>query len=517
MLSSLYQFQTKGIEFALSRHGRVLIGDEMGTGKSLQALGISYLYKADWPLLILAPSSLKLVWRDEVHKWLPNIPESQIEVVKCKKGAFQKHHQIYILSYNLAKSVQVALERMHFQVIIADEAHYLKSREAKRTKALSPILMQSKRVIMLSGTPMLGRPTDIYNIIHILRPDVFPSFREFGHRYCDPHTGKFGVDWKGAANTNELHIILTKTLMIRRLKSEVLQELPSKRKQRIEIEGDENYIKQIQKILDQMSLHDITETLAARDFEDEFIKEDKNNNNNKSPRNSIRDNIIIAYKLTGLAKVKSTIEFIGTLIENDIKFIVFAHHLEVLNLIEHVIKEKKIPYIRIDGSTPVPKRHELVSNFQNIPSLKIALLSLTVASQGITLTAASTVVFAELNWTPGIMNQAEDRIHRIGQENAVNIYYLYANNTLDTSIDNILKMKNEVVAKAIDGKESNAVEFKFPEISGTTCEDMEISHSDLLKLLDDIEEKPKRLSGEIEKDQERIELEDKSIKRIKEN
>lgn len=118
--------------------------------------------------------------------------------------------------------------------------------------------------------------------------------------------------------------------------------------------------------------------------------------------------------MTGAAKVKGVIEFVDTLIENKSKFIVFAHHLEVLDQIEDSVVKKKIQYIRIDGRIDTAKRYEAVRKFQTNPDVLVAVLSLTASSQGITLTAASTVVFAEMNWTPGIMVQAEDRVHRIG-------------------------------------------------------------------------------------------------------
>lgn len=124
--------------------------------------------------------------------------------------------------------------------------------------------------------------------------------------------------------------------------------------------------------------------------------------------------LLNAYSLTGAAKVKGVIEFIDTLLENKAKFIVFAHHYEVLDQIEDSLVKKKIQYIRIDGRVDTGKRYEAVRKFQTNPNIMVGVLSLTASGQGITLTAASTVVFAEMNWTPGMMVQAEDRVHRIG-------------------------------------------------------------------------------------------------------
>ena len=162
--------------------------------------------------------------------------------------------------------------------------------------------------------------------------------------------------------------------------------------------------------------------------------------------------------MTGTAKVKGCVEFLETLIDNKVKFLVFAHHYEVMDGIEEAIAKRKISYIRVDGQLESTKRYEAVRKFQTDPNCMRAILALTASSQGITLTAASTVVFAEMNWTPGIMVQAEDRAHRIGQVQSVNVYYLFGENTVDAMIYPRLKLKSEVFASILDGKKT---EFKI--------------------------------------------------------
>jgi len=417
----------------------------MGVGKTVQALAVAYIYKSDWPLLILAPSSLKFVWRDEIRKWLPMIPKGQIEVVQSSKNAFSTQSQIFIMSYDLAKNVKGALETRTFNIAIADEAHYLKSKDTKRAKILNPILLACKRVILVSGTPMLSRPQEVFNLVHILRPDLFTKFGEFGRRYCDPKPVSFGIDWSGCDHPDELHLILSNTMMIRRLKNEVLTELPQKLRQKIDIVPDKKAVKEIQKVLTNIDSHTIEYTISK---DTSLYNCDQEN---ITPKESLRASIFQAYKLTGMAKIKGTLNFITTLIENEIKFLVFAQHLNVLNELEVHLRELKQKFIRIDGSVPTKKRHLLVKEFQEDSSYKAALLSITASSQGITLTAAYTIVFAEFSWTPALMHQAEDRAHRISQKHSVNIYYLYADNTLDPILYNVIKSKNEVVGKTLDG------------------------------------------------------------------
>ena len=128
---------------------------------------------------------------------------------------------------------------------IVDEAHYLKSRESLRARNLIPVLMRSKRILLLTGTPIMSRPAEIYNLLRILRPDIFYSFNEFGKRYCNPKEEHYGIDWGGTKNMRELHMLIEGSLMIRRMKQDVLTELPQKRRQKIAISTDSNQVKKI--------------------------------------------------------------------------------------------------------------------------------------------------------------------------------------------------------------------------------------------------------------------------------
>ena len=132
--NSIYEFQKKGIEFGISRFGRVLLGDEMGVGKTIQALAIAYVYKNDWPLLIVAPSSLRYTWKDEIAKWIPTLnPDKDIQLFKKGKDVWSSDACIFIFSYDLATKKYEEIEKKNFKAIIADEAHYLKSRDSKRS------------------------------------------------------------------------------------------------------------------------------------------------------------------------------------------------------------------------------------------------------------------------------------------------------------------------------------------------------------------------------------------------
>jgi len=296
-----------------------------------------------------------------------------------------------------------ALEDFKFQTAIVDEAHYLKSAEAKRTENLVPIIKKCKRCILLTGTPAFARPKELYNLMHIVRPDVFTNFREFGNRYCDPVHNRFsgGLDYKGATNIKELHYILLNSIMIRRLKKDVLTELPPKRRQKIEVKLDNQYVKKIQDAISkskgtgQMSsmVDSLMDTFFQSDSLEEEVSKFEEEKRKESPE------VLQCYLYTGLAKIPGIKEYLNDLAQNDIKLLIFAHHTEVLDAIEEQVNKMHLKYIRIDGKVDHNKRYERVKSFQEDESVKIGILSLTAAGVGYTLTAASTVIFAEVTFT----------------------------------------------------------------------------------------------------------------------
>ena len=172
----------------------------MGVGKTIQAICISYLYRKDWPVIVVCPSSLRFNWRDEFMNWLTFLREEDIQVFTSAQDEFNSQCCVFILSYNIATRLAGILGRRAYKIIIVDEAHYLKSRDSLRAKNIVPVLMRTKRILLLTGTPILARPAEIYNLLRILRPDVYHSFNEFGKRYCNPKDAHFGIDWSGSKN-----------------------------------------------------------------------------------------------------------------------------------------------------------------------------------------------------------------------------------------------------------------------------------------------------------------------------
>ena len=418
--NALYDFQIEGINFGIEHHCRFLLADEMGVGKTIQAISLSYIYRDSWPVLIVCPGSMKYLWKGEIRTWL-GLKDHRVNIINSSRQKLSSEAYFYIISYDLVKNILKKLKLMTFDFVILDEAHSIKNKDSLRAKNILPIAVRAKRLILMTGTPLLAKPFEGYPLLYALRPDLFSYFKKFAYRYCDPQPTPFGMNWSGTSNTKELHWILS-TLMVRRLKKDVLNRLPPKKRQKVFIKTDPKVIEEIKKI-----------------------------------RNMVkgRKGTLDAYTLTSKAKIEGVYEFISDLLDIDIneKFIVFGYHYEMLDRIEFLMKEKKIEYIRIDGNTKQDKRYDYVNNFQQNKNCKAAILSIIAASTGITLTSAHLVIFAELTWTPSIMIQAEDRAHRIGQKSEfVDIKYLYGPETLDDFILDKLQKKLTIVSTTLDDK-----------------------------------------------------------------
>jgi len=439
----LYKFQREGFKFVIAREGRAIIADEMGLGKTVQAIACALYYrvKGEWPLLVICPSSLKYYWRDEILKWTRDLKikldPRKIKIISTEKEVLFKRLKmdIYIMSYTIAALRQAQLVKRRFKVVIVDESHVITNKKGGGRQVFTKILYNAKRCILLSGKPMSKRPIGWFAQIDILRKGEFMGKRKFSIRYCDGHKGSFGWDGVGATHTDELHCLLKERIMIRRLKSEVLDQLPDKQRTIV-----------IMPITDNKAMSQIknnTSEIEAR------LLEAISNNANVVSNNLLKGDAMKYYTLTSLAKTSSVCEYVLETARSGEKFLVFCYHVFMMDALEKYIKEKiKCGYVRIDEKTNPNQRNKLANHFQSQAGVKIAILSITAAGVGLTLTAARIVLFAELFWCPSNLLQCEDRVRRIGQKNCVNIYYLLGENTIDEVLWPMIKSKVEVAPLA---------------------------------------------------------------------
>lgn len=435
-------YQREAVEFALSRGGRVLLGDEMGLGKTAQALTLASQFPKDFPLLVVCPSSLRGNWLEEASRWLPSSvlpdPEQHVQIVRKGSEKLRVNARVVVVSYDLVaahENFRRTPAGRPYRMVICDEAHYLKSPSSQRSQALRPILQAARRCALLTGTPALAKASELYALLQSLLPGLLPdSHMKFCQRYCNEkkiYVGRRQVtQWEGSRLGDELHAILD-MIMVRRFKADVLQQLPAKRRQRVVLEKLSN---------DQGVLKELKEKM--RDFQ--------SHEDGSAPQGSAPE----LFRLTGLAKMAAVAEYVQYLVEAECRFLLFAHHQAVMDTMQQTLEKMKVGFIRIDGKTSSHRREELVNDFRSKKNLQVALLSITACGQGLNLQVCSTVVFAELHWTPGVLLQAEDRAHRMGQKESVNVHYLIAKDTLDESMYNMLERKQHDVGVMLDGQAS---------------------------------------------------------------
>ncbi|XP_007577659.1 SWI/SNF-related matrix-associated actin-dependent regulator of chromatin subfamily A-like protein 1 isoform X2 [Poecilia formosa] len=438
LTSSLMPFQKEGVNFAVSKQGRLLLADDMGLGKTVQAICIAAYYRNEWPLLVVTPSSVRFTWAEAFRRWLPSLSPDSINVaVKAKENI--RSGLVNIVSYDLLSRMDKQHAGPPFNVLIMDESHFLKNMKTARCKAALPLLKAAKRVILLSGTPAMSRPCELYTQILSVKPSLFPRFHEFGVRYCDArqHQQKtWGWDYSGSSNLGELKLLLEECLMLRRLKSDVLSQLPSKQRKvvTVTIEGVSGRMK-------------AALSAAAKQL-------------TKSHRSKMEEKeaLLVFYNHTAEAKLQAIMEYITDMLEcGREKFLVFAHHKLVLDHITTELLKKNVSFIRIDGATPSAERQQLCEKFQFSSKSCVAVLSVTAANMGLTLHSADLVIFAELFWNPGVLIQAEDRVHRIGQTSNVDIHYLVAKGTADDHLWPMIQAKMNVL-KEVGLSESNLLD-----------------------------------------------------------
>ena len=430
IMENLMPFQKEGVKFGVTRGGRILLADDMGLGKTVQALALASYYSHSWPVLIVCQSNLKFGWKEAVLRWLPeSVTETEVGVISSGKD-YIGSDLFCIISYDLVGKKQRELLDKRFKFIILDESHSIKDFKSARTKALEPLLKVAKHLLLLSGTPALSRPIELYPQINALVPSLFRYPSEFGNRYCDGKMKRIGEreipDYSGSSHMQELSLLLGERCMIRRLKTEVLGQLPSK--------------KRICVILDPAGVESKTKEM------DEGRKKTEKKGLNGSQMHQM---VVQWFNTTATAKVKAVKDYIKDLLsKSSEKFLVFVHHQVMLQAVAQVVSEAGVGHIVIDGRVSSEARKVSVDRFQTEDSIRVAVLSITAANAGITLTAASLVIFAELFWNPGVLTQAEDRAHRIGQTESVRVQYLVARDTADDVMWPIIQKKLYVLNEA---------------------------------------------------------------------
>ena len=429
----LYPFQYVGVAFAEMADGRCLIGDAMGIGKTIQALTYAALHPENGPYVVVCPANVKYNWRNEITKWLP---DRSIHIVNKGKDDIPSADFI-LINFDLMNKQKERLLDLLPKGIIIDESHYLKNSSAQRTKATLEVASICSAVICLSGTAISARPSEFFTTLNLLKPSQFPSWWEFGQQYCDPWHNGYGWDFSGASNTKMLNERI-RDFAIRRLKSEVLPDLPDKTRTFMPVDLS----------VVQRSNYD----QSLLDWESQY--EDYVNFGGMPPGFVLNMFTDLRHEC-GLMKVKPAATWIEEYNQSTGKpLVVFCHHKDVASQLSKTLEDVGLHTSHIGGSISAEERTRIVTAFQagHIPVL---ICNTVAAKEGITLTAADTVLFLEREWTPAWEEQAEDRVHRIGQESgSVHAIYFSCIGTIDEHFDRVVESKRTVVKAVLDGAET---------------------------------------------------------------
>lgn len=461
-------YQIEGIRYLLD-HPRTLLADEPGLGKTIQVLGAYNAAPAIRSMLVVCPATLRLNWRDEAQRWLTR--PATVYVVDDKHPTPPEGSEIVIVNYDRLKGpCLAALLARTWDALVLDEAHYVKERTARRTKAclgywdkakkavVPGLAQRAARLWVLTGTPIPNRVEEIHNVLAALAPREYGYWQRFVERYCDGHKEKVArgkVVWitSGASNLDELRTRLRATVMFRRLKADVLRDLPAKRRQVVvlppngaagvlaaEADAAAEHLARIERLE--------AVAAAAQAAGDDTAYE--------RAAAALRHGYTVAFEEcsavrheVALAKAPAVVEHVTDLLEGGTaKVVVFAHHRDVEDLL--VAGLAAYSPVMLRGGDDAEAKRAAIARFQADPECRVFVGAITAAGTGITLTAASTVVFAELDWVPGTVSQAEDRCHRIGQHDSVLVQHLVFDGSMDAKIVQTLTAKQAVACAALD-------------------------------------------------------------------
>ncbi|KAF8664147.1 hypothetical protein HU200_054895 [Digitaria exilis] len=491
---SLLPFQLEGVRFGLRRRGRCLIADEMGLGKTLQAIAIACCFKDKGSILIVCPAVLRYTWAEELERWDPSFMPKDIHLVFGRQDSLEHLSATpgaVIISYQMLSRLRESMASRTWALMIVDESHNIrctkKKEEKSETQAVLHLASKIERIVLLSGTPSLSRPFDIYHQIHMLWPHILGRNKfDYAKKYCSLHVarsyqGKSFMlicmqDYSKGTRLTELNVLLSQTVMIRRLKEHLLNELPPKRRQiiRLKLKAPDVRTATSSSIKETNSIScngTLAIDLPSKSNDQRKFNENENDGCKKSPRHLSPQEIGIA-KLSGFSEWFSNHFIMNGLGANHNldpqsscqKTIIFAHHLKVLDGIQVFVSESGIKFVRIDGSTLQTERKEAVDSFRLDPEVKVAIIGITAGGVGLDFSSAQNVVFVELPKSASELLQAEDRAHRRGQTNAVNIYIFCGKNTSDESHWLQLNQSLFRVSSLMNGKKDAIREIEVDQV-----------------------------------------------------
>lgn len=465
---TLFPYQAEGIKFIAEANGRCLIADEPGLGKTMQALGALYFYKEMRPALWVCKGTLKLQTIKEAIEWCGT--EMIGQIIEHPKMFIIPNLNIYIVSMDLLRNLPTELlEKIPYKTVVADEIQHFKNPDSTRTAELRKLVARAEYFIPLSGTPWKNRGSEYFPVLNMLKPDMFPSPKHFKNvwieQYLDTKTGKYR---EGGIRNIPAFREKTKSFIIRRMRDDVLPDLPKIDRRIRFVDMDELYKKS----------YDKKEERVAALIRAAMI--------DGKPMKDIASMIMELKHVTGLAKVKACIEDVEEWIDNTAeyefeKLTIFHHHIDVGdNLqrgnqgeyegIDSWLKSKGYnPTLRLLGGRSPEERNYVINEFRKRKENKILIASTLASGEGLNIQFCQNAIQLERQWNPQNEEQAEFRFSRpLTKEDlpeylypiaerkiSIRVPYFIAAGTVDEILTHIVERKRHNFRKSMNVKDEN--------------------------------------------------------------
>ena len=432
--------------------GRGLLADDVGLGKTMQALHYAKnarttRYRKRHPIVVVCPAIVKYHW--EVEARLHVNLRTRVLEGQTPKGLGIVKHPIIVINYDILGFWKEKLKKLKPWLVILDEGHYISNFDAQRTQNVYDLCEGVSRVIVLGATPLTSRPSQLFPILHLLRPDVFESFTFFGHKYCQPKKEYGRWVFKGARNLPKLHKLLKKHVMLRRMKEDVLKDLPKAKLMTAEVE---------------LSRSDMAEYKEA---EQNFIRWCFKNRKGKLAKASKAIQMSkagVLLQLSAQLKMKLMEEWIQEFLEStDRKLFVVGHHKKFLA----ALHKKFSNSILINGSVTGRKRKLSIEKFRHDPTCRLCFGNIQACGTGMNglQFCCSDLLFGETTWLPADITQVIGRLLRLGQTDSVFVTFLVAKNTMESRRCGTLQSRKRILNAVLDGSEEGFEDFNvFDEV-----------------------------------------------------
>lgn len=447
----LFQHQKDGIEF-LKATPRAILADEMGLGKTRQAI-VATRESAGGTVIVVCPASLKINWEREIRMVYPT---ESVDVLSSGPERPIENAAWVVVNYDMLGKYKEQIMAMaatgQIAAAIVDEAHYIKGKKTIRSQVTLEVVEKIERVYLLTGTPIMNRPIELFNLLKAVKHPLSKARTVYAKRYCGAYLktiirrgGRIlrFMDESGATRLPELREMI-KPVFLRRMKKDVL-DLPEKiisiRVNEMGEEWQRAYDTAWERYVEWVANHPV---------------EGKNLENILTAQHLVE--ITKLKQVCSQAKVAQIAEDIAEAVEAEQKVIVFSQFTATIEAVRDACRKEGIGVVTLTGQDKMDARQHSVDKFERDPETKVFVLNIKAGGVGLNLTSGSIVMFADMDWSPEVHNQAEDRAHRIGQEGTVNVYYYVLKGTIEEDIVDILGRKKEIIRSVMQGSELEGIE-----------------------------------------------------------